>query len=67
MPYNDLEFARTATGLQEQHASVLGGAYLASVHRLMEGLPPPRLRLVRQAGEFVAPEEPELSVRILMA
>jgi peptidoglycan glycosyltransferase len=63
VPYNDLEFARTATGFKNSTLSVLGGAYLASV--IAYGGMSPRLRIVHQAGDFVAPEQPEFSGRIL--
>jgi cell division protein FtsI/penicillin-binding protein 2 len=63
VPYNDLEFARTATGFRNSTLSVLGGAYLASV--IAYGGLSPRLRLIRQAGAFVAPDAPEFSGRIL--
>jgi peptidoglycan glycosyltransferase len=65
VPYNDLEFARTATGFRNSTLSVLGGAYIASV--VAYGGLGPRLRIVRQAGAYVAPNEPEFVGRLLSA
>jgi penicillin-binding protein A len=65
VPYNDLDFARTATGFENSTLSVLGGAYLAGI--VAHGGLAPRYRIVRRAGEYEAPEEPEFTGRLLSA
>lgn len=65
VPYNDLEFARTATGFRDSTLSPLGGAYLATT--IARGGLPIRLRLVARADEFEAPLEPEILPRSLSA
>lgn len=53
VPYNDLEFARAATGFRGSTLSPLGGAYLATiVARGGSGL---RLHVVRRAPGYEAP------------
>ncbi len=63
VPYNDLSFARTATGFENSTLSVLGGAYLASV--VANGGLAPRLKIVRSAGDYAAPRESEFLGRVL--
>lgn len=65
VPYNDLEFARTAAGFQGSTLSPLGGAYLASV--IARGGVAERLRIVRRAPDFEAPAEPEVVGRAMNA
>lgn len=65
VPYNDLEFARTAAGFQGSTLSPLGGAYLASI--IAAGGVAHRLRLVARAGDYRAPEEPEVVGRVFSA
>jgi cell division protein FtsI/penicillin-binding protein 2 len=63
VPYNDLEFARTAAGFQNSTLSPLGAAHLASIiARRGEAI---RLRIVEQAGDFRAPSEAESLGRVL--
>ncbi len=63
VPYNDLSFARTATGFENSTLSVLGGAYLASV--VANGGLSPHLKLVRHAGDYTAAHESEFLGRVL--
>ena len=63
VPYNDLEFARTAAGFRGSTLSPLGGAYLASV--IAHGGLAPRLRIVRRAGEYEAPSTLETMGRVM--
>jgi len=65
VPYNDLEFARTAAGFQGSTLSPLGGAYLASV--IAQGGLAQRLRVVRRAPGFEAPDEPQVVRRAMEA
>jgi cell division protein FtsI/penicillin-binding protein 2 len=65
VPYNDLDFARTATGFENSTLSVLGGAYLAAI--VANGGMAPRFRIVRRAGDYEAPEQPEFLGRVLSA
>lgn len=65
VPYNDLAFARTAAGFQGSTLSPLGGAYLASI--VAGGGLAHRLRLVDRAGDYRAPEAPELVGRVIGA
>ncbi|HVJ19556.1 MAG TPA: penicillin-binding transpeptidase domain-containing protein [Polyangiaceae bacterium] len=65
VPYNDLEFARTATGFENSTLSVLGGAYLAGI--VANGGLAPRFHIVRQAGDYHAPAAPEFIGRVLSA
>ena len=63
VPYNDLEFARTAAGFQGSTLSPLGAAHLASIiARRGEAI---RLRIVEHAGDFLAPSEGESLGRVL--
>ncbi len=63
VPYNDLEFARTAAGFRGSTLSPLGGAYLASV--IAHGGLSPRLRIVRRAGDYAAPSALETTGRVM--
>lgn len=63
VPYNDLEFARTAAGFRGSTLSPLGGAYLASV--IAHGGLAPRLRIVRRAGDYTAPAALETTGRVM--
>jgi peptidoglycan glycosyltransferase len=65
VPYEDLEFARTAAGFRGSTLTPLGGAYLASVIAL--GGVAPRLRLVERADGYEAPEGLALEGRVLGA
>jgi peptidoglycan glycosyltransferase len=63
VPYNDLEFARTAAGFQGSTLSPLGAAHLATiVARRGEAI---RLRIVERAGHYRAPSEAESLGRVL--
>lgn len=63
VPYNDLEFARTATGFENSALSPLGGAYLASI--IARGGLAPRFHLLAPAP---ADDERETEpVRVLSA
>jgi cell division protein FtsI/penicillin-binding protein 2 len=63
VPYNDLAFARTATGFENSTLSVLGGAYLAGV--VAGGGVAPRFRIVRRAPGYEMPQTPERGERLL--
>jgi peptidoglycan glycosyltransferase len=63
VPYNDLEFARTAAGFRGSTLSPLGGAFLASV--IAHGGLAPRLRIVRRAGDYAAPSTLETTGRVM--
>ncbi len=62
VPYNDLDFARTATGFENSTLSVLGGAYLAGI--VANGGLAPRFRIVRKTKSYEAPDEPEFVGRV---
>lgn len=64
VPYNDLEFARTAAGFQGSTLSPLGGAYLASL--IADGGIARRL-WVHQRDAHAAPAEPWPELRVLRA
>lgn len=55
VPYNDLEFARTATGFQGSTLSPLGAAYLASI--IAQGGIAPRLHLIAPDQSGTAADE----------
>jgi len=64
VPYNDLDFARTAAGFQGSTLSPLGGAYLASI--IAQGGVARRFHMVSPSGE--APQEAaESETRVLSA
>lgn len=63
VPYEDLEFARTAAGFRGSTLTPLGGAYLASV--IASGGLSPRLRIVARAGNYEAPAGLETEGRVL--
>lgn len=63
IPYNDLEFARTATGFRGSQLSPLGALELAYV--VATGGRRPRLRIVAEAGDFHAPPDLELGERVI--
>jgi cell division protein FtsI/penicillin-binding protein 2 len=65
VPYEDLEFARTAAGFRGSTLTPLGGAYLASV--IASGGLSPRLRLVARADGYEPPAGLETQGRILGA
>jgi peptidoglycan glycosyltransferase len=65
VPYNDLEFARAATGFRGSTLSPLGAAYIAT--SIARGGTPIRLRLVRRTDEYEAPDGPEELPRMLSA
>ncbi|HLV68789.1 MAG TPA: penicillin-binding transpeptidase domain-containing protein [Polyangiaceae bacterium] len=54
VPYNDLEFARAATGFRGSTLSPLGGAFLATI--VARGGQKIRLHVVRRAPGYEAPE-----------
>lgn len=60
VPYNDLEFARTAAGFENSTLSPLGGAYLASI--IARGGLAPRFHLV--AADTEAEAQPD-ALRVL--
>jgi cell division protein FtsI/penicillin-binding protein 2 len=64
VPYNDLDFARTAAGFQGSTLSPLGGAYLASI--IAQGGVARRFHLVRPTGEAPA-EDADSETRVLSA
>jgi peptidoglycan glycosyltransferase len=63
VPYEDLEFARTAAGFRGSTLTPLGGAYLATV--IATGGLSPRLRLVERADGYTAPEGLAIEGRVL--
>ncbi len=65
VPYNDLAFARTATGFQGSDLSPLGALELAFVVAI--GGRKPRLRVVERAGDYVAPARLEIEGRVIEA
>ena len=65
VPYEDLEFARTAAGFRGSTLTPLGGAYLASV--IATGGLAPRFRLVERAEGYEAPAGLETEGRVLSA
>jgi cell division protein FtsI/penicillin-binding protein 2 len=65
VPYEDLEFARTAAGFRGSTLTPLGGAYLASV--IATGGLAPRLRIVARAEDYEASPELESEGRVLRA
>ena len=65
VPYNDLEFARTAAGFQGSTLSPLGGAYLASI--IAQGGVARRFHLVREPRGAVPPAGGESETRVLRA
>jgi cell division protein FtsI/penicillin-binding protein 2 len=64
VPYNDLDFARTAAGFEGSTLSPLGGAFLASI--IAQGGVARPFHLVRHSGE-AAPDEASTSTRVLSA
>ncbi|MBX3126746.1 MAG: hypothetical protein KF718_08505 [Polyangiaceae bacterium] len=63
VPYNDLEFARTAAGFGDAVLSPLGALQLASIVALSgQRL---QFRIVDAAGSYVAPKGPVLGERVL--
>jgi penicillin-binding protein A len=65
VPYEDLEFARTAAGFRGSTLTPLGGAYLATV--IANGGLAPRLRLVAHAENYAPAEGLETEGRVLSA
>jgi len=65
VPYEDLEFARTAAGFRGSTLTPLGGAYLASV--IATGGLAPRFRVIERSGSYAAPEGLETEGRVLSA
>lgn len=65
VPYNDLEFARTAAGFRDSTLSPLGAARLAHIVAAKGNAL--RLRIVESAGEYVAPERGETLRRVIHA
>lgn len=63
VPYEDLEFARTAAGFRGSTLTPLGGAYLAAV--IATGGLAPRLRIVARADHYEASEELTTEGRVL--
>src|SRR5262249_24927841 len=63
VPFNDLEFARTAAGFRGSTLSPLGAAHLATV--IARGGEAIRLRVVEQAGDFKAPDDPQSLGQVL--
>lgn len=64
VPYNDLDFARTAAGFQGSTLSPLGGAYLASI--IAQGGVSRRFHLVRPSGD-APPDDSDSDKRVLSA
>jgi cell division protein FtsI/penicillin-binding protein 2 len=54
LPYNDLAFARASAGFRNSSISPIGVAHLT--YAIALGGQAGRMRLVRQAGEYAAPE-----------
>lgn len=65
LPYNDLEFARTAAGFQDSSLSPLGAAHLA--YTIALGGQAARVRLVKKAGAYERPEGRELLGSVMSA
>ncbi|HET9933043.1 MAG TPA: penicillin-binding transpeptidase domain-containing protein [Polyangiaceae bacterium] len=65
VPYNDLEFARTAAGFRGSTLSPLGAAHLASV--IAHNGVAQRFHLVRRTPNFEAPPEGEFVGRVFSA
>jgi cell division protein FtsI/penicillin-binding protein 2 len=65
VPYNDLDFARTATGFENSTLSPLGAAYLS--HVIATGGRALRLHIVESAGEYEIPDQAEEIRRVLRA
>ncbi len=65
VPYNDLEFARTAAGFRSSKLSPMGASYLASV--VANGGLAKRFHLVKHAGSFDAPDSAEEVGRVMRA
>lgn len=63
VPYGDLDFARTAIGLRGSTLSPLGALHLA--HVVAAGGRAFRLRIVRRAGDYALPSEPEYLGRVI--
>jgi cell division protein FtsI/penicillin-binding protein 2 len=65
VPYNDLAFARTATGFRGSTLSALGAAHMASI--IASGGRASELRIVQSAGDYRAPDEKRLLHRVIDA
>ncbi|HEY6555792.1 MAG TPA: penicillin-binding transpeptidase domain-containing protein [Polyangiaceae bacterium] len=65
VPYNDLAFARTATGFRGSTLSALGAAHMASI--IAGGGRAAELRIVQSAGDYRAPDEKRLLHRVIDA
>ncbi|MBN2195468.1 MAG: penicillin-binding protein [Polyangiaceae bacterium] len=63
VPFNDLAFARTATGFQNTELTPLGALELAYVVAVGGRLP--RVHVVASAGEYTAPSRLELGDRVI--
>ncbi|HEY3236791.1 MAG TPA: penicillin-binding transpeptidase domain-containing protein [Polyangiaceae bacterium] len=63
VPYNDLEFARTAAGFRGTSLSPLGAAYLAYIVASRGNAL--ALRIVEQAPNYLAKKEPELVRQVM--
>jgi cell division protein FtsI/penicillin-binding protein 2 len=63
VPYNDLEFARTAAGFRSSTLSPLGAAYLAYI--VATSGYAKRLYLIESAGTYRAPEKSETLRRVI--
>ncbi len=63
VPYNDLAFARAATGFQGSDLTPLGALELAFV--VAAGGRRPRLHIVAAAGDYVAPARLEIEDRVI--
>lgn len=63
VPYNDLEFARAATGFRGSKLSALGAAYLAYV--VANGGRAAELHIVRSAGDYHVPERKQFLGKVI--
>jgi cell division protein FtsI/penicillin-binding protein 2 len=63
VPYNDLAFARTATGFRGSTLSAFGAAHIASV--IANGGHAAELHIVQSAGDYRAPAEKRLLKRVI--
>lgn len=63
VPYNDLAFARTATGFRGSTLSAFGAAHIASV--IANGGRAAELHIVQSAGDYRVPDEKRLLERVI--
>lgn len=65
LPYNDLEFAKTAAGFRNSSLSPLGALHLS--YSIALGGEAARIRLVDSAGDYAAPKQRETLGRVMSA